>query len=286
MKTMKTIQMLLTASFTLFTILGYGQCDPPEAICQDVTITLDATGNFSLSSTEVDNGSTADCGFQSITLDNTSFDCDDVDPVLQLVGDFQFEFGDTPPGDIDNAGTIALGPNGDIYVADINQEVIMHYDGAGNFRGTIGTQGFGVGQFANLRGIYVDPAGNIYGTDDNREKVLVFNDLGSFLFEFGTIGTAAGQFQNAWRVSVTASEIHVLDNSRKKVIVFDNGGNFLFEFGSTGSNPGDFDVPTDITHDGSGNIYVLDAQRRKVIKFNSTGVFLSEFGQGPSGGIF
>ena len=283
---MKTIQLLLTASFILFTFFGYSQCDPPVAICQDVTITLDSTGNYALLSTEVDNGSTADCGFQSITLDMTSFDCDDVNPVLQPIGDFQFEFGDTLPGDIDNAGTIALGPNGHIYLADINQEVIMHYDSAGNFQGTFGTQGFGVGQFANLRGIDVDAAGNIYGTDDNREKVLVFDNLGTFLFEFGTIGTAVGQFQNAWRVSVNASGIHVLDNSRKKVIVFDGGGNFLFEFGSTGANPGDFDVPNDITHDGSGNIYVLDAQRRKVIKFDSSGSFLSEFGQGPSGGIF
>ncbi|MCB0610613.1 MAG: T9SS type A sorting domain-containing protein, partial [Lewinella sp.] len=54
-------------------------CTPPQAFCQDVTVQLNASGNGSLSANEVDDGSTADCGLQSLGIDITVFDCSDVD---------------------------------------------------------------------------------------------------------------------------------------------------------------------------------------------------------------
>lgn len=53
-------------------------CDLPVAICQDVTVNLDEDGNASIEVVDVDNGSTADCGLDSIYLNIVDFDCDDV----------------------------------------------------------------------------------------------------------------------------------------------------------------------------------------------------------------
>ncbi|MBI1288207.1 MAG: HYR domain-containing protein, partial [Flavobacteriales bacterium] len=54
----------------------------PTAICQDITIQLDASGNASISTTDIDNSSTDNCGIASITLDGgastLNFDCSDV----------------------------------------------------------------------------------------------------------------------------------------------------------------------------------------------------------------
>lgn len=50
----------------------------PNAICQNVTIQLDASGNGSITTGDIDNGSNDNCGIASITLDNTSFDCSNV----------------------------------------------------------------------------------------------------------------------------------------------------------------------------------------------------------------
>ncbi|MDE5420216.1 HYR domain-containing protein, partial [Labilibaculum sp. DW002] len=50
----------------------------PVALCQDVTIQLDATGNASISTTDIDNGSSDACGIASLSLDITSFDCADL----------------------------------------------------------------------------------------------------------------------------------------------------------------------------------------------------------------
>ncbi|MGI9158302.1 MAG: beta strand repeat-containing protein, partial [Saprospiraceae bacterium] len=53
----------------------------PTAVCQDVTVSLDADGNGSTTAAEVDNGSTDDCGLMTddgLVLDFSEFTCSDV----------------------------------------------------------------------------------------------------------------------------------------------------------------------------------------------------------------
>lgn len=50
----------------------------PVATCQDITVALDANGNASILTSEIDNGSTDNCGIDTITADITSFTCSDL----------------------------------------------------------------------------------------------------------------------------------------------------------------------------------------------------------------
>ncbi|MCB0533908.1 MAG: choice-of-anchor D domain-containing protein [Lewinellaceae bacterium] len=54
----------------------------PTAICQDITVQLDAFGNVSITAAQIDNSSNDACGIQNLSLSKTSFDCDDVFPTL------------------------------------------------------------------------------------------------------------------------------------------------------------------------------------------------------------
>ncbi|MDC8004567.1 HYR domain-containing protein [Aureisphaera galaxeae] len=47
----------------------------PTANCQNITVSLDATGNITISPSDVNNGSTDNCGAPSLSLDTTDFDC-------------------------------------------------------------------------------------------------------------------------------------------------------------------------------------------------------------------
>ena len=51
---------------------------PPAALCQNVTVQLDANGNGSTTAAAVDNGSSDACGIQSLVLSQTGFDCSEV----------------------------------------------------------------------------------------------------------------------------------------------------------------------------------------------------------------
>ncbi|TXG35961.1 hypothetical protein FUA22_13620, partial [Seonamhaeicola maritimus] len=50
----------------------------PTAICQDITVQLDASGNASITAADSDNGSNDACGIQSLAIDTTAFTCADV----------------------------------------------------------------------------------------------------------------------------------------------------------------------------------------------------------------
>lgn len=52
----------------------------PVAICHDINIQLDGTGNATITRADIDNGSNDACGIQSLAANPNSFDCSDVGP--------------------------------------------------------------------------------------------------------------------------------------------------------------------------------------------------------------
>ena len=50
----------------------------PQAVCRDVTVYLDASGQYQLTAAELDDGSTDACGVDTAYLDRTAFACADV----------------------------------------------------------------------------------------------------------------------------------------------------------------------------------------------------------------
>ncbi|HEX2898333.1 MAG TPA: HYR domain-containing protein, partial [Bacteroidia bacterium] len=52
--------------------------EAPVALCQDVTVQLDNSGNASVTASQVDNGSSDNCGIASISLTPTTFNCSNV----------------------------------------------------------------------------------------------------------------------------------------------------------------------------------------------------------------
>src|SRR5207248_642574 len=51
---------------------------PPLAVCQNITLQLDATGNVTLTPAQIDNGSSDACGIASLSLSKTNFDCSNI----------------------------------------------------------------------------------------------------------------------------------------------------------------------------------------------------------------
>ena len=52
--------------------------EAPVAVCQNITVQLDATGNATITAADVDGGSTDQCGIDSLSIDVDTFDCSDV----------------------------------------------------------------------------------------------------------------------------------------------------------------------------------------------------------------
>ena len=61
--------------------VGPANTDAPNAICQNITITLDPSGNATITGSQIDNGSTSNITDPTLTfsLDRNTFDCSDIE---------------------------------------------------------------------------------------------------------------------------------------------------------------------------------------------------------------
>ncbi|WP_304156659.1 HYR domain-containing protein [Mesonia mobilis] len=62
-------------SSTCTTTVTVEDSESPIAMCQDITISLDDSGNASITAPDIDNGSTDNCAIDSYEIDVDSFDC-------------------------------------------------------------------------------------------------------------------------------------------------------------------------------------------------------------------
>jgi hypothetical protein len=75
MKKIYSILLLLVVSFS-----AEAQCTGPTAVCQDITVYLDAAGGATILDSDIDNGSTDDCatGVLNLSASQTAFTCADL----------------------------------------------------------------------------------------------------------------------------------------------------------------------------------------------------------------
>ncbi|MEZ4779132.1 MAG: HYR domain-containing protein [Flavobacteriaceae bacterium] len=65
-----------TCSFTV----TVNDTEAPTALCQNITVPLDASGNASITANDVNGGSTDACGIATTSIDVSSFDCSNIGP--------------------------------------------------------------------------------------------------------------------------------------------------------------------------------------------------------------
>ncbi|MEZ5022238.1 MAG: lamin tail domain-containing protein [Chitinophagales bacterium] len=101
----------------------------PVATCQDVTVQLDPSGNGSITTGDVNNGSSDACGIASIVLDDTDFNCTDLEPTMVTSNDlFISEY-------IEGSGNnkcieIYNNTGADINLGSNNYNILVYFNGS------------------------------------------------------------------------------------------------------------------------------------------------------------
>jgi sugar lactone lactonase YvrE len=103
---------------------------------------------------------------------------------------------------------VAVGPQGDLYVADSFNFRVQRLRPDGTFVSSIGKAGRQLGDFARPRGVAVDREGRIYALDGAFENCQIFNAEGKLLMFFGGPGSQPGAINlpGAVRVSYAAAD--------------------------------------------------------------------------------
>jgi len=177
---------------------------------------------------------------------------------------------------------LALGPGGDLYVADGGNNRVSRFTPDGQLVDSFGGFGGAPGQFRGPDHLSFSPVnGDLYVADKSNHRIQRFTPDGDFVLEWGSLGTGPGQFDIPWGVHVDASgDVWVTSRDQQRLQKFTESGTFLGEWGVDGTGPGQFRKPHGILTDEQGNMYVGDVVRHDVQKFDSSVQYQLQWG-GP-----
>jgi len=184
---------------------------------------------------------------------------------------------------------LAVGADGNVYVADAVDDQVQVYDSAGSLLRAWGSRGTGPGQFRfednpdpadkaiPFSGVAVDHAtGAVYV--DEPQRVQKFDAQGTFQLGWGKVGIDNGQFMRIADITVgPTGTVYVLEDRPKtigRVQEFDPNGTFLTTFGR-----GQIEDPGGIVLDARGDVVVADDFADNMKVFGADGKLLRTLGQ-------
>ena len=152
---------------------------------------------------------------------------------------------------------VALGPHGNMFLADSALRQVFVLDGEGRLVRTIG----GEGRLSRPAGIAYDAATDrLYVADSAAHRIVVFSAEGKMLETFGSNGSAPGEFNFPSHLALTKDgNLLVTDSLNYRVQVVSPNGEPVRRFGRAGDGSGDFAAPKGVAADAAGNVYVVDA---------------------------
>lgn len=170
---------------------------------------------------------------------------------------------------------IALGPAGQVFVADAELGLVARLDREGNALSPIGK-----GQLARPTGLAFDAAtGRLFVTDTREHKVKVFDLEGKLLAAWGEFGEGPGQLNFPTHLALAGSRIYVSDTLNARIQTFSTAdGRWLGHVGRRGLYIGNLVRPKGVAVDGEGNLYVIESYFDHLLVFNRQGDFLMPIG--------
>ena len=191
-----------------------------------------------------------------------------------------------------NAGDVAVGDNGHVYVAVAGYHCISVFDKNGSNIQTIGSSGSygsGDGQFYSPIGIAVK-GDIIYVADQNNHRVQKLTTSGKFISKLGTgtQGSGKGQLNSPRGIALDKNgRVFVSESGNARVSVFSADGTFLHHIRGDSSNNSTLSSPWGLAFDNNGNLHVADYSVHLIKVFTPDGMFITQYGKGfiqsPSG---
>lgn len=183
------------------------------------------------------------------------------------------------PGKFHHPHDAALGPDGNLYVADRYNHRVQVFDQDGNFIRQFGNYGSGNGEFNEVTGIHVTPDGKVYVSEWHNARVQVFDAQGKFIRSMGQAGSGEGQLSAPHGVTVdNEGNVYVVEHSNARVSVFKPDGTYLRQWGSSGTADGQFQGVIAICRTPDNKIAVAERDgSRRIQVFEPSGTFIRKF---------
>jgi DNA-binding beta-propeller fold protein YncE len=140
----------------------------------------------------------ADIGLDQVLV----YDADTL-TLLRKIGTPDTKHESNAAGDFAKPTSVAVDPDGNLYVADMLNYRIEVFDADGRFIRTFGKHGDGPGYFAMAKGVALDSDGHVWVTDTVQSRVQVFSQEGDLLMSVGgQQGALPGTFSGLQYIAI------------------------------------------------------------------------------------
>ncbi len=125
------------------------------------------------------------------------------------------------PGQFVLPEAVAIGPGGEVFVADTGNDRVVAMSPAGAVQAVWGGRGMANGHLRSPDGIAVDAAGRVFVADRENNRVQEFSSTGTFLAKWGERGVGPGEFAQPSAVAVGCTgTVYVADTHNNRVQSF------------------------------------------------------------------
>jgi sugar lactone lactonase YvrE len=174
-------------------------------------------------------------------------------------GPGQFDFITKDPRDpTDVAASIAVGPDGKVYVSDSGNARVEVFTPAGVFIRQAGSFGGGNGQFALPYDLVVDRSNDLYVVDTGLNTVSKFSPAGTFVWQIGGDQAADPELTGEFHLASVDSHARIVTTSdgQEAILYIDASGHKVDSFHTTGDFPVPQVGPCGVTVDSAGYTFV------------------------------
>jgi tripartite motif-containing protein 71 len=157
----------------------------------------------------------------------------------------------------------ALAPDGTYWVADTNDDLVMHVSAAGEVLGEIS------GSLEAPSGVALDAAGNVFVANRGSSTVQEYSPAGALLTTLATAGSGPANVLRPWNLTIAGAPdsqvLFVADGGNGRVLAFTTSGQPLGSFGQPGSGDGQLSEPRSVAVDPTtGTIAVADFGNNRI----------------------
>ena len=189
------------------------------------------------------------------------------------------------PGAMSEPWGVAMGPAGEVFVADTWNHRVQVFDAEGNYLRSWGAFGatdeLGAGDLLyGPRDITVDAEGNLYVADTGNKRVVKYDAQGAVLGVVGGAGPEAGRFQEPVGLAVGPDgNLYVADTWNQRVQVFSPALEFVREWPVYAWEGASVVNKPYIAVDGDGHVVVSDPEGYRLLEFDPQGELVAAWGQ-------
>ncbi len=201
------------------------------------------------------------------------------------------ERGQAAGGRFNQPWGIAIGPDGNVYVADTWNHRIQVFTPDGEFIRTWGQLGqleaaLNPTDFWGPRDVAVDSSGLVYVADTGNKRIRVFTPAGELVRTIGSSGVGAGQLNEPVGLAVHPDgRLFVADTWNRRIQVFSLDGAYLNSWVVTAWYGDQGNRPYLALDAARGQLYVTDPDAARVMVYDFNGNLLGSYGQpGPDEG--